>query len=112
MVVILGYIYPPTPITERGKPTILDIHIPSERALYCSSNCVIIRSLHNPQQVLGVFNEHQGSTTAARFSPSGSYVCSGGNLRFSVDFGLTSYIKDEKGVVMIWNTLGDHLTVK
>ncbi|EGR29266.1 hypothetical protein IMG5_159600 [Ichthyophthirius multifiliis] len=70
--------YPPSPSTERAHPLCIDIHIPTNRILYCTCNIIVIRDLQNPTKHVRVFSEHKSITKAARFSPNGRLVCSGG----------------------------------
>jgi WD40 repeat protein len=90
-------IYAGAPNTERGRPTNLKA-APTKhgkKLIYGSGTNVVIRDLANPMQV-DIYTGHAHKVTAAAFSPSGYYVCSG----------------DEGGVVRIWATDNVDKTLK
>src|ERR1700737_1108918 len=70
-------IWAPAPATERAS----SVHLSTDskgRLAYASNKSIYIRDIANPAQSLQ-YNDHKGITTVAKFSPTGSYVASGGS---------------------------------
>jgi WD40 repeat protein len=96
MSIALKNIYAGAPATERGRPTHLSVDDKTKsRLIYGVGNNVVLRDLKNPLTT-ELYTDHAHSVTAARFSPSGYYVCSG----------------DEQGNVRIWATDNKDKTTK
>jgi len=80
-------IYASLPATSRGKPFFLGGDPKGETFLYTCGNSVVIRNIANPK-IADTYDEHQYAPTAAKYAPSGYYICSG----------------DSVGGVRIWDT--------
>lgn len=80
-------IFAPLPVTSRATVFHLRTDPKHEKLIYCSGMAVVVRDLQNPTQCY-MYNEHSKNPTAAVFSPSGYYCCSG----------------DIYGKVRVWDT--------
>jgi len=90
-------LYAGAPNTERGRPTNVKA-APAKfgrKVIYGSGTNVVIRDLDNPMQA-EIYTGHAQKVTAAAYSPSGYYVCSG----------------DEGGHIRIWATDNVDRTLK
>ncbi|KAI0228243.1 Actin-interacting protein 1 [Lamellibrachia satsuma] len=80
-------IFATLPRTTRGAAIVLSGDPKGKNFLYSNGNSIVIRDIENPS-VCDIYTEHSVQTTAARYSPSGFYICSG----------------DVSGKVRIWDT--------
>ena len=81
------------PRTVRGRPSFISVHPLGTKFLYCNGQSVFIRDIDDPTNV-DVYTQHAKDTTAAVYSPSGYYICSG----------------DISGKIRIWDTVNaEHL---
>jgi len=86
-------IFAGAPRTVRGRPTHISVHPLGTKFLYCNGQSVFIRDIDDPTNV-DVYTQHAKETTAAVYSPSGYYICSG----------------DVSGKIRIWDTVNaEHL---
>ncbi|KAK1234193.1 WD40 repeat-like protein [Marasmius sp. AFHP31] len=86
-------LYPPNPITERGKYTKLSAS--KNKVVYANGKSIIIRDLTNPSASVA-YTGHIQNTTVARISPSGYYCASA----------------DALGTVRVWDTVGEDQVLK
>jgi WD40 repeat protein len=92
----LQYIYPPAPITERGKPASIGGDPKNKKKIiYTVGRAVVIRDLHNPLDCW-IYQEHKYETTCARLAPSGFYVASA----------------DKSARVLVWDCVGADKVIK
>ncbi|KAH9417552.1 WD repeat-containing protein 1 [Dermatophagoides pteronyssinus] len=71
------------PRTQRGMPLVLGGDPKGKNFLYPNGNSIIIRNIDNPS-IADIYTEHSTTTTVAKYSPSGFYICSadiGGRIR-------------------------------
>lgn len=78
--------YGSAPSTERGFNRHLGTHPKENKVIYCSGKNVIVRDVDNPEDCF-VYRGHNATTTVAKFSSSGYWVCSG----------------DESGKLIVWS---------
>ena len=64
------------PRTVRGRSSHISVHPNGSTFLYCNGNSVFIRDVNDPT-VCDVYTQHDKDTTAAVYSPSANYICSG-----------------------------------
>ncbi len=67
----------PLPSGDRGVAIVTSASPCGRFLLYCNGSNVIARSTENPAAAL-VYAEHTQGVKAAKFSPSGKFVASGG----------------------------------
>merc|ERR1711892_452104 len=76
------------PRTKRTTPVHLGGDPKGKNFLYCNGNSVFIRNMDDPT-ICETYNQHQTTTTVARYSPSGFYIASA----------------DVSGKVRVWDTV-------
>jgi hypothetical protein len=69
----------PMPLAERGVPVITSCSPDGALFIYSNGSNVIVRDLANPALSM-VYAEHTAVVKAAKFSPTGKFVASGGAL--------------------------------
>ena len=67
----------PLPLAERGVSVITSASPDGSLLIYANGSNVIVRDLANPALAM-VYAEHTAVVKAAKFSPSGKFVASGG----------------------------------
>lgn len=73
------YIFAALPRTQRGTPLVLGGDPKGKNFLYTNGNSVIIRDIENPA-IADVYTEHSCQVNVAKYSPSGFYIASGGEV--------------------------------
>ncbi len=67
----------PLPAAERGVSVVTSASPCGKYLIYCNGTNVIVRDTANPAAAV-VYAEHAQPVKAAKFSPSGKFVASGG----------------------------------
>jgi WD40 repeat protein len=65
----------PNPITERGRPTIINAHSTLPLIIYPSGKYIVVKNLEKPSECF-IYRGHSALTTVAKFSPNGYWVAS------------------------------------
>ncbi|XP_003744021.1 actin-interacting protein 1 [Galendromus occidentalis] len=87
--------WPTLPRTERGRPIVLGGDPKGKNFLYTNGHYVVIRDIQNPASC-DIYAEHSTTTTVAKYSPSGFYICSA----------------DISGKIRIWDTVNKEHVLK
>ncbi|KAF4518341.1 hypothetical protein B566_EDAN007068 [Ephemera danica] len=110
------YIYATLPKTNRGQPIVLGGDPKGKNFLYTNGNSVIIRNIDNPA-IADIYTEHSCAVNVAKYSPSGFYIASGGEVAtgkttkfIGVAFIFLVIKFYSSGKVRIWDTVNkEHL---